>query len=454
MKKPKESEYHHLIGGTEISHQREGISLREHRHKLEVVEGPDKGLEMTISKQRILIGTLPDCDFRLRDPLVSRRHCQIEVLKDRYLLKDLGSTNGTKVNDISIINAYLSPGAYIQIGETSILFRPKKRWVKITPERKPYFGELIGESIQMREIFGLLAKVAPTDLSVVLCGETGTGKELAAQAIHQHSKRKANPFVVVDCGAISPTLIESELFGHERGAFTGAIYKRKGAFVEANKGTLFLDEISTLPLEIQPKLLRAIEHKEVKAVGEDRYKTVDVRIICATNEDLISKIKNCEFREDLFYRLNEITITLPPLREHLEDIPCLAAKFLEEFGKDPSLILTKEVISYLKSYSWPGNIRELKNYIRQMTLIASDKPLNVELLPPFFQQEELESPNINIAYELPFKEAKKIWTRPYKKKYLIRLLEKYEGDLELASKKAGIHRKSLERLLREFNIKT
>jgi len=442
--------------GTHVTIDEKGESVVAHRHKLVVVQGPDRGQEIQVEGNRVLIGAHDSCDMNLTDQTVSRRHAEILVHEERYLLRDLGSTNGTTLGGTPVIEAYLTPGARIGIGHTVVLFQPKKKWVRVEASEAEWFGELFGRSQPMREVFGLFERVSPADLSVVIIGETGTGKELAARAVHNYSRRKDRPFVVVDCGAVSETLVESELFGHERGAFTGADRSRAGAFELADGGTIFLDELGDLPTTLQPKLLRALEQREVKRLGAARPLSVDVRVIAATNRDLRQEVESSNFREDLYYRLAEVVSYMPPLRERREDIRPLAELFLEDQarrgGKGRSL--SAELISVLESRPWPGNVRELRNVLRRASVLANDEELGPHDLPEQgFLRPRTEPLDVSAVDGLPIKDAREKWTEPMEKEYLMRLIRRTSGDLDRAAEIAGVHRKSVERLLRKHGLK-
>ncbi len=251
------------------------------------------------------------------------------------------------------------------------------------------FSGVIGTSPRIREIFDLLARVAPTEATVLLLGETGTGKELVAQAIHRNNARASGPFVVVNCAALPETLLESELFGHERGAFTGATHRKEGRFVLAHQGTLFLDEVGELTLPLQAKLLRVLQDREVEPLGGTRSVKVDVRIITATNRDLEAMVREGRFREDLFYRLNVFPVVLPPLRERQEDLPALAEFFLQKFSEKnrrEGISLAPEVLEAFRHYLWPGNIRELENVMERAVILCQGTVITMENLPPAIQQ--------------------------------------------------------------------
>ena len=443
----------HLFAGTEVSRDEDGPSLREHVFVLKVLSGGDKGKEIAVSGRCVVAGTLPGCELQLTDGRISRRHFEIERIEDKYRLRDLGSTNGTEVDGVKVVEATLAPGALIRIGTTEIIFRPKKRWVRIPPSETDNFHGLIGQSRPMREIFGLLERIAPSDLTVLLVGETGTGKEIAARALHAASLRAAGPFVVVDCGAVAPTLVESELFGHERGAFTGAENPRTGAFAYANGGTLFLDEIGELPHELQPKLLRALDRREVKPLGGAKTIPVDVRVVAATNRELSREVDKGAFRRDLYFRLAEVVAPLPALRERLEDLPQLCDTMLEQIAPQLKAPLPREWIAVLKEYEWPGNVRELRNYLRRAAIELEAGNTSLDQMPAMAARSVHGSARPGeVDISVPLVEARKQWTAPYEKAYLTKLLAQAEYDLDTASKLGGMHRKSLERLLRHAGL--
>ena len=445
------------IRGTQIIGKDSSYSILKHKYVITVVAGPDKDKRFEVNKTHILIGTNENCDIVLKDPTVSRKHCEIFIRDGDYVIRDLDSTNGTYINGLRIVEAYLPIGATITLGHTVIIFQPKKSWVSVQPSSKESFGSLLGKSYRMKEIFGILEKISPTDLSVIITGETGTGKELAAKAIHQHSSRKDKPFIVVDCSAIPPTLIEAELFGFERGAFTGAYRSKPGAFELANGGTIFLDEIGELPLEVQPKFLRVLEQKEVRRLGSNKIINVDVRIISATNKNLEEEIKNGNFRKDLFYRLSEVVIELPPLRKRKEDIPFLLEYFLkrERGGEPPKL--TDRLLNYLLRQPWYGNVRELENFAKRLSIMVKKPIIDLDDIPKEilnFEKEPISSKDKSGLFTyLPIKEARERWLAPKEREYLIHLIKQCGGDMNQVSQIAGLHRKSIERLMRKYNIR-
>ncbi len=280
------------------------------------------GGEFTIDVDAVVVGRDPGAAIVLSDPEVSALHCELRAVSEGILVKDLGSTNGTFLGAIRVREATVTTPIELTVGRSKVLLEPQAKH-RVDVGFADRFGPLVGASPKMRRVFGVLEKVAATPLSVLIMGETGTGKELAARAIHDASDRKGGPLVIVDCGSIPPTLAESILFGHEKGAFTGAADRRKGALAEADGGTLFLDELGELPIELQPKLLRALSEKQVKRVGASSFEPIDVRVLAATRRDLGEEMNAGRFRSDLFFRIAQVRVELPPLRERMADLPLL-----------------------------------------------------------------------------------------------------------------------------------
>jgi len=447
------------LGGTQVRRERDATTLLRHEVRLVVVRGPNQGLERQIAGPRLTIGTSPNNDLVLEDLAVSRHHCEIQARDDGYRLRDLGSTNGTEVNGTAIVEALLAPGAQLHIGDTEILFLPRLERVPIGVSEQSRFGALVGASAAMREVFALLDRIAATDLSCVLLGETGTGKELAARAIHEASPRAGAPFVVVDCGTVRDTLVESELFGHERGAFTGADRRRVGAFEAAAGGTVLLDEIGELPIELQPKLLRVLERREIKRLGSTSPIDIDVRILAATHRELGALVAAGGFREDLFYRLAEVVVALPPLRARLDDLRSLVTHLLDEEARAGRAVraISDAALAALTRHSWPGNVRELRNLVRRATALAGADTIEqaeVERLLAMTRaapaRGAAEAPPVDATLSL--KEARARWSEPLEKRYFEQLLAQSDGDILRAASTAEIHPKSLERLLRQHGL--
>ncbi|HWE29555.1 MAG TPA: sigma 54-interacting transcriptional regulator, partial [Polyangia bacterium] len=304
---------------------------------------------MQLSNKPVTFGSAPACDLVLSDKTVSRRHATALLENNEVLVRDLGSTNGSFIQGSRFKEITVGFGAEIKLGRTVIKFLPEEEAVEPAEAESDNFGQLVGRDVKMRRLFALLADISPNDATVLIEGETGTGKELIAEEIHNHSKRDKGPIVVFDCGAVPRELIESALFGHVKGSFTGAVQDRKGAFAEANGGTIFLDEIGELPIDMQPALLRALDKRAVRKVGANQYEKVDVRVVAATNRDLREEVAKKTFREDLYYRLAVIRVHLPPLRERGYDIQILVEHFIKTFGGARGLRITPEDMQRLKA---------------------------------------------------------------------------------------------------------
>jgi len=330
------------------------------------------GRERTIpvTSAGVVIGKDPTCDAAVDDPFVSGRHLRIEPLGASWILVDLGSTNGTFISGARVARAELPLGVPVQLGDAEIVLEPREG---PEPGRAEAFEGMISRDAAMRQVFELVERVGPSDAAVTILGETGTGKELVARALHARSGRRDGPLIPVNCSAIAESLIESELFGHEKGAFSGAERMRKGAFEEADRGTIFLDEIGELPLDLQPKLLRVLELGEVKRVGASRPIIVNVRIVAATHRDLRARVRAGKFREDLFYRLCVVPVTVPPLRQRKGDVRALADTFLQR-ASPRGLVLrwSPEAMEKLEAYDWPGNVRQLRNVVQRALLFRGE----------------------------------------------------------------------------------
>ncbi|HVX93633.1 MAG TPA: sigma 54-interacting transcriptional regulator [Polyangia bacterium] len=435
-------------------------NLRIRRCRLTVVAGPDTGLAGEFEANVIRVGARRGADLVLTDGKVSRTHFEIRLDARGYRLRDLESTNGTYVGGLRVNDVYVQPGASIYVGDSRLRFDPLDDSVEVALSRADRFGGLVGRSLVMRELFARLAAVAPTDATVLVTGETGTGKELVAEAIHEHSARKGGPFVVLDCGAIPPNLMESETFGHERGAFTGATAVHAGAFERANGGTLFLDEIGELPLEMQPKLLRALERREIRRVGGARVMQVNIRVVAATNRDLAVEVNKGRFREDLYYRLAVAHLAVPPLRERREDIPLLVEHILASLPEGRERGPRPETIELMKRHEWPGNVRELRNVLERAVLFkqAAREPsmiLPVASAPPAAPSAgKHSSAGLHVAVDpaVPFKVAKQELIDEFERRYVRALLDAHGGNISAAARAAGIDRMSIHKILNRLGM--
>jgi two-component system response regulator GlrR len=415
------------------------------RFGLRVVEGPDAGRAAESAGEEATVGSEPGNDLTLTDRTVSRHHFAIRATADGLELRDLDSTNGTVLGGYRVRTALVEPGALIGAGHSVIQVELADGQVEESLSPRRQFGRLLGESPAMRRLFAMLERFAPTDGTILLEGETGTGKELIAESIHEQSPRSRGPFVVVDCGAIPPTLIESELFGHVRGAFTGADRNRTGAFEAARGGTLFLDEIGEMPLELQPLLLRALESRTFKPVGGDHPVAADFRVVAATNRDLREEVNGSRFRADLFYRLAVLRVRVPPLREREGDVALLVRHFCADLGGGESR-LPDDLVTALARKKWPGNVRELRAAV-QRALILGEAASWLEL-----SAEAQATPASGMDPLQNYGEAKARAIEAWEAEYVRGLVEHFAGNLSRAARSAGMSRSHLRALLSRYGL--
>jgi two-component system response regulator GlrR len=435
------------------------ISEREysfHRFRCEVIDGPDRGAEQVSDAPEFVIGTATGNQLVLSDRTVSRHHCVITATPSGFRIRDLGSTNGTTLGGYRIEAAFLKPGAMIGIGTTMIRFHSLPEKIREPLSEEGRYGGVLGQSAAMRRIFAMLPRIAASDSTVLLEGETGTGKGLLADAIHQQSPRSQGPFVVLDCSAIPPTLIEAELFGHAKGAFTGAYMARPGVFEAASGGTVFLDEVGELPLEMQPKLLRVIEDRMIKRLGTVEPLQLNVRIIAATNRDLRQEVNRGTFRSDLFYRLNIVCLRIPPLRDRREDIPLLVSHFYKLYTKNDDARPPAELLSALLRQDWPGNVRELRSAVERAVLMEDPELWREAMFgasgPPADEESPAASPGEMFDPSLSFREAKEQAMARWERAYLQVLIRASQGNLSRASRAARMNRNHLRELLRHHRV--
>ncbi|HET9992828.1 MAG TPA: sigma 54-interacting transcriptional regulator, partial [Kofleriaceae bacterium] len=443
-------------------------SARLRRCRIEVLTGPDAGLIRDVEAPVIRIGARRGNDVQLSDSKVSGLHCEIRLDDRGYRLRDLDSTNGTYVSSLRINDVYIVAGSQIALGGTRLKFEPLGESVEIELADTDRYGSMSGRSVKMRELFARLEKLARSDATVLVTGETGAGKELVAEALHDNSPREKGPFVVLDCGSIPPNLIESELFGHERGAFTGATGSYAGAFERANGGTVFLDEIGELPLNMQPKLLRVLERKEVRRVGGTKTIEVDVRIVAATNRDLGVEVNRGRFREDLYYRLAVARVHVPPLRDRKDDLPLLIEHILATTPGGEAAQIAQETIDLMMKHDWPGNVRELRNVIERAVLLA-ESPENEDSLRRAPAPVPRSEPSVTVTpsqtatstdaqmtvpvdVTIPFKMAKQNVISEFERRYISRLLAQHDGNISAAARAAGIDRMSIHKMLHRLGL--
>ncbi len=441
-----------------------------------VASGPDKGVTKTFEKPVIRLGADPLCDVVLSDPTVSRMHAEVRRRGETIELVDLDSTNGTFIDGISVGRVDLKPNSVFQVGRTQFRLTSRKETVPVQVTDQTRYGNIVGASPALREIFSILDRVAPSDLSVVIEGETGTGKELIAQALHEQSSRKDKPFVVFDCSAFPATLLESELFGHEKGSFSGAMNRHRGVFERADGGTIFFDELGEMDIEFQAKFLRVLETGDVRRVGGEKVFNVDVRVVAATNRNLEELVEEKLFRRDLFYRLAKVRFNLPALRSRSEDVPVLAEHFLEMLTANNAAkpLITENAIRALQMYHWPGNIRQLKNVIEKAVALCTEGTITAEYLSHELGLQDINPQRTSMPLPaasadsrhvvvmtavvgaddnlIPFREAKESIVDSFEHQYLGRLLEKNGGNISAAAREAEVDRRHLYRLLKKHDL--
>jgi DNA-binding NtrC family response regulator len=396
------------------------------------VQGRELASATLAPGEELTIGSDDANAMVVKHPQVSRRHLLLRHLATGVLAKDLGSKNGTRLSDAKLTEALVPPGAALLLGAVE---------VRLDPLEAPVarLGELETRSPVMQRVLDVLARAAPKDVTVLLEGETGTGKDVIARAIHAASARASKPLETVDCGSFAKELAASELFGHERGAFTGADRARAGAFERANGGTVFLDEVGELPLELQPLLLRALESRTIKRVGGDKWLPVDVRVIAATHRDLDARAKSGEFRADLLHRLAVVRVKVPRLADRLEDLPLLARAIIGQLGeRAQGFSLSPSTLQLLQSQPWPGNVRELRNFLERAAAVGLD-----------------DQPAADPATEeglVDYAEARDRALEAFERDFAAFILKRAKGNVSQAARDAGMNRAYLHRLLKRHGL--
>ena len=456
--------------------------------KLVVLAGPLCGEAFPIEGPGLTIGRDTATQLSIPDRLMSRRHCEVQTVDGGFVLRDLGSSNGTFVNGIPIRERMLQHGDRVRVGDSVLLFLdrqeghqtgstgealtegaiedrttriPRSLPPRVNPEPESPVAimaevlagrvtlqahDMVGESAPMRAVYERIRKVAPSDCTVLVLGETGTGKEIAARAIHQNSPRARCPFVAVNCAALTETLLESELFGHEKGAFTGAVGLKKGRLEVADGGTVFLDEIGELAPALQAKFLRALQYHEFERVGGTRVIKVNVRVIAATNQNLEANVASGRFRQDLWYRLNVVTLTMPPLRERRADVPLLAAHFAAKYSKGRAIEFSREALDALTAYQWPGNVRELENAIERALVLGCNGRIVADDLPESIVDASPALPGGTVA---AFHQT----VLETKRRLILGAIDRTGGNYTAAARLLGINPTYLHRLLRNLQLK-
>ncbi len=416
--------------------------------KLRVAGSP---ADIEVGSEVVVIGRNEACDLVLEDGKVSAVHAELVATSRGVRVRDLGSRNGTFIGGTRIAEAYVTEHTVLSLGSSRVEFSPTLPREMEAPAVTG-FGPLAGQSSRMRTVFERLVKAAPTDLTVLVYGETGTGKELAAQAIHAASPRSHKPFVVVDCGAIPATLAESTLFGHERGAFTGAVDKRISPFVEADGGTIFLDELGELPIDVQPKLLRVLAEQRVKSVGSSTYRPVDVRVVAATRRDLVREVNAGAFRSDLYFRVAQIRLELPPLRERLDDIPVLVRRMVSDLADEATYErISPGSLERLMRHDWPGNVRELRNVVAVALAFSTEGPIDLAAnLTPMVASSSCSEPKQ--ARGRTFQDAKRDVLAHFERAYFTALYAECGGNISEIARRSGMERAHVRGYLRRHGI--
>ena len=419
--------------------------MKQRRVRIEVQKG-EAGAAVELDLDRILIGSHERSDFVIADPSVAHHHCELVAEPGGYAIRDLASATGTFIRDVRVRECVIAEETRLRVGNVTLRIVPLDA-VEVALAPETALGPLIGHSAAMRKVIATLAKVAPTDSTVLIVGESGTGKEVAARAVHEGSGRAKGPFVVVDCGSLPATLIESELFGHVRGAFTGAVRDRAGAFEMASGGTIFLDEIGELPLDLQTRLLGVLERRRVSPLGGGAPRDVDVRVVAATNRELRAQVNQGSFREDLYFRLAVVTVEMPALRDRRDDIVLYVERFLDELGARGTFTFDEDTMEKLQRNPWHGNVRELRNVIERAAALGSSA------IPSMREDEPGLPVTSNIDVDVPFKTAKAALIDDFERAYCTKLLEVHGDNITQAARAAELDRVNLLRVLDKHGLR-
>jgi DNA-binding NtrC family response regulator len=432
---------------TVVQHDALGATTSATRRRPRIQWTDARGPRDAVLDGRAVFGSAADVDVTVVDPAVSRIHMELEARDDGVWVRDLGSRNGTFVEGVLVHLARVPDGGRLQAGSVTLMVSYESTPTAVDLWPGDHFGPLLGQSVVMRELFARLARVALTDATVLLHGETGTGKELVAEALHAASPRASQPFVIVDCGALPENLLESELFGHAKGAFTGAQNARAGAIETAEGGTVFLDEIGEMPLAMQPKLLRAIESRTVRRIGESHYRKVNVRFVSATHRDLRTMVNSGAFREDLYFRLAVLPVTIPALRKRTEDIPLLVRHFLPPGAAGA---LSPELVRELSARPWLGNVRELRNFVERAVALGAREALALAADAPRSTPQSGSLGTIDL--DQPFKDLRERWIDHLEHAYIHGLLQRHHWNVSAVAQAAGLDRTYVHRLIRKHDL--
>jgi DNA-binding NtrC family response regulator len=442
-----------MTSGTTLPDRPAGLPIRT--LTIEVVGGPDQGRSYTADSETVTVGTAESNDLRLTDPTVSRYHLELSRKGDRVAVADLGSTNGTAVGPALLERGTVAPGTLLTLGRTALRVGDGPTRT-LSLHESGALGPLRGQSAPMRRLMAQILRVARTDASVLLQGESGTGKELIARALHDQSPRANNPFVTLDCGVISPGLVASELFGHERGAFTGADRRHIGVFERAQGGTLFLDEIGELSSALQTALLGVLERRRFRRLGGGEELSVDVRVVSATHRDLRAEVNANTFRLDLYYRLAVVRLEVPPLHQRVDDIPPLVEHFLNEAGYTGPVgaQVPPPLMATLQAHRWPGNVRELRNYVEAILAMGEPPSLDQAAVGPAAARASAPSPSpMALSLEHSYREARQKVLEDFEVQFLKALMERSGNNVSMAARLAQMDRSYLIDLLHRHHLR-
>lgn len=418
---------------------------------IRVTVTPPKGrsFDVALGVHPLVVGQSPECDVVLADDAVSRQHCRLSLTPRGLLVQDLGSKNGTFAGNVRIIEALVEADTKISAGDSRLVPKRAGASASVPLSRGVRFGEAVGCGVAMRALFAQLERAARTDETVLLLGESGTGKELLARALHTESPRRGGPFVVLDCTALAPTLLEAELFGHTRGAFTGASESRAGLLEQAHGGTLFIDEVGELPIDLQPKLLRALEARQYRPVGAAEWRTFDARVVAATHRDLRARVSSGAFREDLYYRFAVFEMWVPALRDRRDDIPLLVERFLAAMSPPRTLAdLPPGAVDILSSHHWPGNVRELRNIVARIVVFPEHLERAVGASPQAPGRADMGR-----LLRMPLREARDLVVDDFERSYLAARLAEHGGNVTRAAESIGVSRQFAYRLLEKYGLR-
>ena len=404
----------------------------------------DSGPHEVRVDRSIVIGSAAKADVVVADETVSRLHAEVEPRHDGIWVRDLGSLNGTFVNEVHVTGARLPASGRLRIGATLFTVLPEAEATPIDLWPEAGLADLVGGSTAMRELYATIVRVGAAEAPVLVHGETGSGKELVARAIHECSHRAGKPFVVVDCAALPENLLEGELFGHTRGAFTGAVAARAGSFEAAEAGTVFLDEIGELPLAIQPKLLRVLESRSVRRVGETSHRPIQARFLAATHRDLRRMVNDGQFREDLYFRIAVLPVRVPPLRDRVEDLPSLIARFAPTMADAQRA----ELAERLQGRRLSGNVRELRNIVERAVHLGGRHAEDLGADGPGVEPVAGSGGEGDLPYEAPFHDFQRVAEREYLKRALVR----HGGQVANAAEASEINRTYFYRLLKKHAL--